>query len=110
MRNYKYNDEFRNYYDEEIPYDPKPWHIFLIISAIVTLGIGMIYGINKAFFKSENTQGTVISHTVTADKYGEATYHTIARFEDGCIRDLHGLNNYVKPVGGTVIYTHSVLK
>ena len=100
-----YND-----YNEKIPYDPKWWHIVLFILTAVAVVIGIMYGIEKAFFKPVTTEGVILSHTVTADKYGEATYHTIAHFEDGYIRDLHGLNDYVKPVGATVTHTNYVLK
>lgn len=107
---YKNFSDGSYYYDEEIPYEPKWWHVVLIIIFFVTLFIGICYGINKAFFKSVTVEGVVLSHTVTANRYGEATYHTIARFEDGYIRDLSGLNDYVKPIGSTVTYQYDILK
>jgi hypothetical protein len=111
MKHFKFNDGIRDYYyDEELPYEPKWWHIVLIISTLVVLGMSIILGIEEAFFKPVTTQGVILSHIVTANRYGEASYHTIARFEDGYIRDLTGLNNYVKPVGTTVTYTEHVLK
>jgi hypothetical protein len=99
-----------NYPDEKIPYEPKWWHIVLIILTGVAVIIGIIIGINKAFFKPVTVEGVVLSHTVTANRHGEATYHTIARFEDGYIRDLNGLNDYIKPVGATVTREYYVLK
>ena len=52
--------------------------------------------------------GTVISHNVTSDKYGDITYYTVARFDDGYIRSLEGLKYYVVKVGDRVYYTDRV--
>ena len=54
--------------------------------------------------------GVVLSHNVTTDRYGDARYHTVARFEDGTIRSISGLKFYVKEVGSTVHYTQTELK
>ena len=55
-------------------------------------------------------RGVVLSHTTTSDKYGDITYYTIARFEDGYLRSLKGLNYYVVEIGGTIYYTINVIK
>jgi hypothetical protein len=52
--------------------------------------------------------GTVISHNVTSDKYGDITYYTVARFDDGYIRSLEGLKYYVIKVGDKIYYTDRV--
>jgi hypothetical protein len=96
--------------NNDLPYDPEWWHIVLIIASIIVVGASIIIGINKVFFKPVTVYGVVLSHTVTANRYGEATYRTVARFEDGYIRELSGLNDYVKPVGATVTLEHYELK
>ena len=48
--------------------------------------------------------GTVISHNVTSSRYGDITYYTVARFDDGYIRSLEGLKYYVIQVGGKIYY------
>ena len=50
-------------------------------------------------------KGVVLSHAVTADKYGSRHYSTIARMEDGVIEELGGLQCYVIPVGQTIVTT-----
>ena len=52
--------------------------------------------------------GTVISHNVTSNRYGEITYYTVARFDDGYIRSLEGLKYYVIKVGDRVYYMDRV--
>jgi hypothetical protein len=53
--------------------------------------------------------GTVISHNVTSNRYGDITYYTVARFEDGTIRSISGLKFYVKEIGSTIHYTQTEL-
>jgi hypothetical protein len=53
--------------------------------------------------------GTVISHNVTSDRYGDVRYFTVARFENGTIRSIPGLKFYVVEVGNTVHYTETEL-
>lgn len=55
-------------------------------------------------------EGEVISHATTADQYGDINYHTIARFNDGTIKSITGLEYYVIPVNGRVFYTKNVIK
>ena len=55
-------------------------------------------------------KGVVLSHTTTSDKYGNICYYTIASFEDGKIRSIEGLDYYVVPLGGRVLYTIRDLK
>ena len=50
-------------------------------------------------------RGVVLSHAVTADRYGTRHYTTIARMEDGEIEELYGLKCYVIPVGQTLTVT-----
>jgi len=47
-------------------------------------------------------RGKVLSHAITSDKYGRATYRTIVKCTDNCIREELGLNFYVVPVGDSV--------
>lgn len=43
--------------------------------------------------------GTVLSHNVTSDKWGDATYRTVIQCEDGNIVQRVGLKFYSIPVG-----------
>jgi len=74
--------------------------VFLIIIAVIVAIV--------MFFKSCTHEviytGTVISHHTTSDKYGGISYYTIARFDDGNIRSIDGLEYYVVEVGATVYY------
>jgi hypothetical protein len=82
-----------------------------LFKAITLIGIITI-AIIVAFFMFFKTcthevtyQGTVISHHITSDKYGDISYYTVARFNDGHIRSISGLHYYVVEVGGTVYYS-----
>ncbi len=73
--------------------------VFSIVAIVMTL-IMLYVPTKKITYK-----GTVIEHFVVPDKYGHAHYKTIARFEDGYIRELSGFDYYTIPVGGTVHYS-----
>lgn len=47
-------------------------------------------------------KATVLDHTVTSDRYGDRTYITIVRTEDGYIRELTGLKYYTIPEGDKI--------
>jgi hypothetical protein len=49
-------------------------------------------------------KGTVISHHTTSNRYGDISYYTIVRFDDGNIRSIDGLDYYIVEVGATVYY------
>jgi hypothetical protein len=49
--------------------------------------------------KTVTISGTVVSHNVTSDEYGKATYRTVITCEDGYIRERCGLSFYVVPIG-----------
>jgi len=82
--------------------------LFKSITLVGIIGIAISVAV-VMFFKTcthEVTyQGTVISHHTTSDKYGDISYYTIARFDDGHIRSINGLHYYVVEVGGTVYYS-----
>ena len=82
------------------------------ITAVVFIIIGVVLT-GTIFFKTCTHEvtytGVVLSHNVTTDRYGDARYHTVARFEDGTIRSISGLKFYVKEVGGTIHYTTNVI-
>ena len=89
---------------------PENWQIMVMIITVIGFLIGLTIFVSVTFFKEIHIKGRVISHAVTETRYGDTKYHTIAQFEDGRIRDLEGLNNYIKPVGANIIYTDYVLK
>ena len=73
----------------------------LIVVAVITA-----CGIIKTTCTHEVTRvGTVVSHNVTSSRYGDITYYTVARFDDGYIRSLQGLKYYVIQIGGKVYYS-----
>lgn len=47
-------------------------------------------------------KSTVLDHIVTSDRYGDRTYITIVRSEDGYIRELTGLKYYTIPKGSNI--------
>ena len=47
-------------------------------------------------------KGQVMEHHVLPARDGTPRYSTIARFEDGYIRTIDGLDSYLVPVGDTV--------
>ena len=49
--------------------------------------------------KEEKVMATVMSHSMTSDRYGLVTYHTIVTCSDGYIRDRDELSLYVLPIG-----------
>ena len=55
-------------------------------------------------------KGTILQHTTGTTRDGHVTYHTIGKFEDGCIREVDGLSTYVKPIGSTIYYETRIIK
>jgi len=83
---------------------------FMVLALLIagTILIGVIF--SKTCTHEVTYKGTVLSHHTTSDKDGDIEYYTVARFEDGRIRSMSGLNFYVKPVGSTIHYTQTKLK
>jgi hypothetical protein len=75
------------------------------VLAMIIIGLIIICTI---FFKTcthEVThKGVVISHHTTSDRYGDIEYYTVATFDDGNLRSIHGLEYYIVEVGGTIYY------
>lgn len=71
------------------------WIKFIIAitlaSLLVSTGIGYIVSRTKKV----KLYGTVVSHHITNDKYGDPTYYTIIKTDDGRIMTKTGLNYYV---------------
>lgn len=49
--------------------------------------------------KKSKLKATVLSHVVTSDRTGTATYRTIVKTDDGYLQELHGLKFYIIPEG-----------
>jgi hypothetical protein len=81
-------------------------HPFVILLVVI---LAAMFTFFKTFTHEVTYKGTVLSHHTTSDRYGEIEYYTVARFEDGYIRSMEGLQFYVKPVGSTVYYTQTML-
>ena len=54
--------------------------------------------------------GTVVSHHITNDKYGEPTYYTIIKTDDGRIMTKTGLNYYIIKEDGRILIDEYVFK
>jgi hypothetical protein len=52
--------------------------------------------------KEVEVKATVVSHVVTSDRAGSATYRTIVKTDDGYAEQLIGLKYYVIPEGKRV--------
>ena len=52
--------------------------------------------------KPKIVQSTVLSHDVISNKYGDRTYITIVRTDDGYIVEKTGLSYYAIPVGDKI--------
>lgn len=66
--------------------------ILLVIITLFCLGCA----------KEVEVKATILDHTVTSDRYGDRTYITIVRTEDGYIRELTGLKYYTIPEGNKI--------
>jgi hypothetical protein len=77
---------------------------FKVILFIITIIIACCIFINTCTHNVTYT-GIVLSHNVTSDKYGNITYYTVAKFNDGYIRSLDGLEYYTVQIGDKVYFT-----
>ena len=66
--------------------------ILLLIISLFSLGC----------VKEKEVKATVLSHVVTSDRAGSATYRTIIKTDDGYIQELIGLKYYSIPEGKTI--------
>ncbi len=62
---------------------------------IYIISLSLLWGCNC---KDKLIGGFVISHVVTSDKYGNATYRTVIRCDDGYIRERTGLNFFSREI------------
>jgi hypothetical protein len=58
--------------------------------------------VNLYYRESKIVNGVVLEHGVTSDKYGDRTYITIIKTDDGFIEEKTGLNWYVTPINQNV--------
>lgn len=77
----------------------------VIIFSALALIVGISVYVIKTYTVKKTYTGVVIEHNTTSDKYGWIEYYTVAKFNDGYIRSIKGLDSYVVPIGGTVYYT-----
>lgn len=47
--------------------------------------------------------GIVVSHDVSSNKYGNITYNSLVKCDDGYIRKVNDMSTYIVPIGGKVI-------
>ena len=77
----------------------------MIMFTAICIIIGISIAIMKGCTHKVTYEGVVISHTTTSDRHGHIEYYTVAKFNDGYVRSLRGLNYYVQPIGETIYYT-----
>ena len=80
--------------------------VIVFSSLFIIIGIGIC--IIKGCTHKVTYEGVVMSHTTTSDRSGYIGYYTVAKFNDGCVRSLRGLEYYVEPIGSTIYYTTRV--
>ena len=85
---------------KEIIKHPIAISILTVLAVIITGCIFM-----KTCTHEVTYTGTVISHNTTSSRYGDISYYTVAKFNDGYIRSLEGLGYYVVKIGDKVYYT-----
>lgn len=73
----------------------------LLISCLVIMVIST-FVVNLYYRESKIVNGVVLEHGVTSDKYGDRTYITIIKTDDGFIEEKTGLNWYVTPINQNV--------
>lgn len=73
----------------------------LFISCLVIMVIATFVA-NLYYRESKIVNGVVLEHGVTSDKYGDRTYITIIKTDDGFIEEKTGLNWYVTPINQNV--------
>ena len=73
----------------------------LLISCLVIMVI-TTFVVNLYYRESKIVNGVVLEHGVTSDKYGDRTYITIIKTDDGFIEEKTGLNWYVTPINQNV--------
>ena len=67
---------------------------------LLFLGIGISYDLIT--YENRPMGAVVLEHNVTADRYGDRTYTTIVRTDDGIIAEKKGLKYYVIPIGNRI--------
>lgn len=78
-------------------------NLFVVIATSILLLLGVIVVLDSRNSEIKPMGATVIEHNVTADKYGNRTYTTIIKTDDGFIEEKTGLNIYTVPVGHRVV-------
>ena len=84
-----------------------PMAVIVMINIMVII-TGIIFV--KTYMHEVTYKGVVISHHTTSDRSGNIEYYTVATFDDGYLRSIHGLEYYVVEIGGTIYYTKTELK
>jgi hypothetical protein len=72
----------------------------VIFTILLFLGIGISYDLIT--YENRSMGAVVLEHNVTADRYGDRTYTTIIKTDDGIIIEKTGLNYYTIPTGSRV--------
>lgn len=73
----------------------------ILISCLVIVVI-TVFAASLYYRESKIVNGVVLEHDITADRYGDRTYITIVKTDDGFIEEKTGLNWYAIPINQNV--------
>ena len=74
----------------------------IIIAALLLITLVGIIIYESVTTENKSMGAVVLEHNVTSDRYGDRTYTTIIRTDDGFLIEKEGLNYYVIPIGNRI--------
>ena len=76
--------------------------IFKILFSLLVLSFVWAIYYEAFYLKTVTVRGTVVSHGLVADKFGDRTYITLIKTDDGQIVEKTDMNLYIIPVNQKV--------
>ena len=77
-------------------------NIFKIMFTLLVLSFAWAMYYETFYLKTVKVRGTVVSHGLVANKYGDRTYITLIKTDDGQIVEETGMDWYIIPVNQKV--------
>jgi hypothetical protein len=68
-----------------------------IILVLLIAGVIISFAVTAYYKENKIVGGVVIGHELVSNKYGDRTYITIIKTDDGYIEEKTGLNSYAIP-------------
>ena len=78
------------------------WISLLVIISVIIILVLVSNFLRSRILEPKMVGAVVLEHNVTADKYGNRTYSTIVKTDDGYIEEVTGLESYTYPVGNRI--------